>query len=440
MTEHLISIIIQSISFGLQISLGIYFILFNSEKRKNLIVYFSFLTIGDYFSLFFNSFFPIIPFFIGLIIYIYLAHNKSLYPLISIPLTYMIVVFFNELYSGIFGFFFHINTETLINHYPLFFSYSILCILSIVTFILMGKKIVQHIIGQSLSSPSKDTILLLFTHTTIYGSIILIIVLTSPALMISTTAAITMCITIAFFFLLTLSVNYYILKRSEKTIISQEQLKQFENLKEYTENLEQLYNNIRSFKHDYINILTSISTYLDEKRYNDLSTYFHNEILPTKEALNHNSDTLNRLMHIKQLEVKSLLSYKMLYAIEQGIQIHIDIPDDIEWIDMKSIDLLRILGIFLDNAMEATLETAKPQLNVRMAAMDSYIAIMIENSYVDCGIPIGKMTQKGVTSKGEGHGMGLYNATEILKDYPNIIHETYTENSMFYQHLQISNT
>lgn len=304
----------------------------------------------------------------------------------------------------------------------------------------MGKKIVQHIIGQSLSSPSKDTILLLFTHTTIYGSIILIIVLTSPALMISTTAAITMCITIAFFFLLTLSVNYYILKRSEKTIISQEQLKQFENLKEYTENLEQLYNNIRSFKHDYINILTSISTYLDEKRYNDLSTYFHNEILPTKEALNHNSDTLNRLMHIKQLEVKSLLSYKMLYAIEQGIQIHIDIPDDIEWIDMKSIDLLRILGIFLDNAMEATLETAKPQLNVRMAAMDSYIAIMIENSYVDCGIPIGKMTQKGVTSKGEGHGMGLYNATEILKDYPNIIHETYTENSMFYQHLQISNT
>ncbi len=130
----------------------------------------------------------------------------------------------------------------------------------------------------------------------------------------------------------------------------------------------------------------------------------------------------------------------MLYAIEQGIQIHIDIPDDIEWIDMKSIDLLRILGIFLDNAMEATLETAKPQLNVRMAAMDSYIAIMIENSYVDCGIPIGKMTQKGVTSKGEGHGMGLYNATEILKDYPNIIHETYTENSMFYQHLQISNT
>ena len=440
MTEHLYLIIIQSILFGLQNSLGIYFFLFNIEKKKNILVYFSLLTFGIFISLIFNSLFVFIPFFICLIFYIYFAHNKSLYPLISIPLTYMIAVFFNELYLGVFELCFHANWEMILHHNSLFFSFSFLLILSIVIFIFVGKTIIMHIIGQPMISPSKDTILLLFTHTTIYGSIILIIVLISPALTISTTAAIAMCITIAFFFLLTLSVNYYILKRSEKTIISQEQLKQFENLKEYTENLEQLYNSIRSFKHDYINILTSISTYLDEKRYNDLSTYFHKEILPTKEALNHNSDTLNRLMHIKQLEVKSLLSYKMLYAIEQGIQIHIDIPDDIKWIDMKSIDLLRILGIFLDNAMEATLETAKPQLNVRMATMDSYIAIIIENSYVDCGIPIGKMTQKDVTSKGEGHGMGLYNAAEILKDYPNIIHETYTENSMFYQHLQISNT
>jgi len=151
MTEHLISIIITSIAVGLQSSLGIYFILFNSEKKKNILVYFSLLTLGDFFSLIINTPFVMLPFFICLIIYIYFTHNKSLYPLISIPLTYMIAVFFNELYSGIFGFFFHINTETLINHYPLFFSYSILCILSIVTFILMGKKIVQHIIGQSIA-------------------------------------------------------------------------------------------------------------------------------------------------------------------------------------------------------------------------------------------------------------------------------------------------
>lgn len=280
---------------------------------------------------------------------------------------------------------------------------------------------------------------MIFTHTIIYSAIILMIVLISPALMFSVPAMITMCVVTLCFLILTLVINYHVLKKSANTIIAQEQLKQFENLKEYAKNLEQVYNNIRSFKHDYVNIMTSISSYLDEKRYDELTEYFYKDILPTKESLNQNTDTLNRLMHVKQLEVKSLLSYKMLYAVEQGIQIHVDIPDDIESINMKPVDLLRILGIYLDNAIEAALETEQPQVNFHMANMESYVAIIIENSYVDHGIPISKMSQNGVTSKSKGHGTGLHNASEILMQYSNILHETYTEHSMFYQHLQIEN-
>lgn len=239
--------------------------------------------------------------------------------------------------------------------------------------------------------------------------------------------------------ILTLTINYHVLKKSASIFIAQEQLKQFENLKEYAENLEQVYNNIRSFKHDYVNIMTSISSYLDEKRYDELTEYFYKDILPTKETLNQNTDTLNGLMHVKQLEVKSLLSYKMLYAVEQGIQIHIDIPDDIQSINVKPVDLLRILGIYLDNAIEAALETEQPLVNLHMANMESYVAILVGNSYIEHGIPISKMFQKGVSSKGDGHGVGLHNTNEILMQYSNILHETYTEHSMFYQHLQIEN-
>ncbi len=211
------------------------------------------------------------------------------------------------------------------------------------------------------------------------------------------------------------------------------------SLKEYTANLEQVYNSLRSFKHDYVNIMASISSYLDEKHYDDLYEYFHSNIVPLQKELMQNTDTLNNLMHIKQLEVKSLLSYKMIYAIEKNIQVVIDIPDDIEHVNMKPVDFVRVLGIYLDNAIEAALETAAPKVNLHFANMDTYIVLIISNSFVDKNLPISKMCELYATTKGEKHGIGLYNANSILMNYPSVFHETYIENGLFFQHIQIAN-
>lgn len=437
MSTELLSIIIQSISFGLYCSIGIYTILYPNEKKIHFLIYSLLLGAGELLA-FLISPLMMLPFFLALIGYIYYSHVKSLFSLISIPITYMIVVLSTNLFTAVFQSVFHTDYATISISIPILILLESLICVATFGILYLGKKLLHRTLFHTTRSLPSGTITMICTHTMIYSAIILMIVLISPALMISTSAMIIMCVVTLCFLILTLVINYHVLKKSENTILAQEQLKQFENLKEYAENLEQVYNNIRSFKHDYVNIMTSISSYLDEKRYDELTEYFYTDILPTKEALNHNTDTLNRLMHVKQLEVKSLLSYKMLYAVEQGIQIHIDIPDDIEAINMKSVDLLRILGIYLDNAIEAALETERPQVNLHMANMESYIAILIENSYVDHGIPISKMLQKDVTSKGEGHGVGLHNANEILLQYPNILHETYTEHSMFYQHLQIA--
>lgn len=437
MSTEILFIITQVISFTLFCSISIYTILYPNEKKIHFLIYSLLLGAGEILTLLISPL-MMLPFFLALIGYIYYSHDKSLLSLISIPITYMLLVLSCNLFIALFQSVFHIDSDTIFMSIPLSILQTLFMCGSMFGLLYIGKKLLHRTLFHTTRSLPNGTITMVLTHTMIYSAILLMIVLISPALMISTSAMIIMCVVTLCFLILTLVINYHVLKKSENTILAQEQLKQFENLKEYAENLEQVYNNIRSFKHDYVNIMTSISSYLDEKRYDELTEYFYRDILPTKEALNHNTDTLNRLMHVKQLEVKSLLSYKMLYAVEQGIQIHIDIPDDIENINMKSVDLLRILGIYLDNAMEAALETERPQLNLHMANMESYIAILIENSYVDHGIPISKMLQKDVTSKGEGHGVGLHNANEILLQYPNILHETYTEHSIFYQHLQIA--
>ena len=58
------------------------------------------------------------------------------------------------------------------------------------------------------------------------------------------------------------------------------QLTQYENLSSYTHEIEQLYQNMRSFKHDYIDMISSMKFYIDEKNTEQLSQYFYTNILP----------------------------------------------------------------------------------------------------------------------------------------------------------------
>lgn len=221
---------------------------------------------------------------------------------------------------------------------------------------------------------------------------------------------------------------------------AKQKLEQYESLREYTANLEHVYHNLRSFKHDYINIMASISSFLEEGEYDALHSYFNTYILPLKSTINQNTETLNNLMNVHVLELKSLLSVKLMSAMEQGIQVTIDIPDTIDQIRLNPIDLTRVLGIYLDNAMEAASETEHPVIAFHMASVHNCIAIMIANSFLDKGLPVSEMAQLNVTSKGENHGIGLYNANQILNQYDTVFHETFIEDGQFIQHLQIQNS
>ena len=92
----------------------------------------------------------------------------------------------------------------------------------------------------------------------------------------------------------------------------------------------------------------------------------------------------------------------------------------------------------MDNAIEASLETEKPVLNLHMGKVDDDVVCIISNNYIDKGLSISQMQKKDVTTKGTGHGLGLYNVSEILNKYSNIFHETRMEDGLFVQQLRIS--
>ena len=214
--------------------------------------------------------------------------------------------------------------------------------------------------------------------------------------------------------------------------------KALQDLQSYTQNLEAMYNGLRSFKHDYVNILLSLSGYIEAGDMDRLKFFFESKIFPTKNLITKGDYKLNQLSNIGVLEIKSLLSVKMIYAHESGIDITIDIPGKVESYPIDTVDLARILGIFLDNAIEAALETEQPQIGLNIIQDKAGVSIIISNSFRDNGVMLHNLKRKGFSTKAGHQGIGLWNAQKIISSYDNVLLETTMKCSYFIQHIELT--
>ena len=238
--------------------------------------------------------------------------------------------------------------------------------------------------------------------------------------------------------ILAIVISFIVLKVFREREEMEHEKQQYESLQEYTKQIETMYTNLRTFKHDYVNILTSLSGYLDAKDYEGLETYFIENILPTNQTINRENYRLNQLSNIKDQALKGLISSKLIYAHEMGIDVFIDIMEPIETIHMKAIDLSRIMGIYLDNAIEAAMECEKKEIKFNMVKEEHTVAIILMNSFENKGMPFSKMEQCGYSSKGENRGLGLHNVKEILQKYENVCKTTAVQGEYFVQKMEIS--
>ena len=74
-----------------------------------------------------------------------------------------------------------------------------------------------------------------------------------------------------------------------------------------------------------------------------------------------------------------------------------------------------ILGIFLDNAIEAAAGSERKVVNFYVVEKNNKITVDISNSFSDTGLKLDDINKKGVSSKGENRGLGLYKVKEIIK-------------------------
>ena len=246
------------------------------------------------------------------------------------------------------------------------------------------------------------------------------------------------CILFTCYFIISTILIVNIIKANKEKAEMDARQDSYHRLQEYTNQIENMYSSLRSFKHDYSNILLSMSGYMETDDMEGLKRYFEKEILPTGKNISKNSAHINQLMNIRTTELKSILSAKLLYAIELNINVSIEVTNEIADIPMDTLDLTRVIGIFLDNAIEAALETDSPFLSFALVHADTEYVFIISNSFLEKGVPYASLAQPNVSTKGANRGLGLYNAHEIIAKYNSVFLDTEIQGEHFVQRLRIT--
>ncbi len=238
-----------------------------------------------------------------------------------------------------------------------------------------------------------------------------------------------------FLFIITVFLMYSTYKITMSEQSYKHRMAQFENLRTYAERLESSYGIMRKFKHDYMNILITMSGFMKENDMESLKEYYGERILPISRAFTESDTKLGNLSNIKNTALKSLLSSKFVYMMEIGIKTEIELTEPIDNLNMDCLDLSRIIGIFLDNAMEAAMETEEKEVHLCMFYKERDLYLIVQNTALPLTHTISELRSHDISTKGENRGIGLFNVDIILKNYENTIWNTTYEEPYFTQEL-----
>lgn len=371
-------------------------------------------------------------------ILIFFITNRKLILICLSIFNYLLSIVLSYLVLFILDHFFDITEQETIVEYYLFYYLFITILFSISSYGI--RQIYNHFIKNSIHMPTITGIFTLL-YLGICAALFIYNYTYEESLGFPQNVVRINTILFSVFFLITgifIMILMYILKKDAKI---QAQNVQYESLQQYTAQVEELYQNIRGFKHDYVNILTTMHTYMENEDWEALRTYYESEIIPTTSTFRDSSQVLGLLSNLQIPELKSILYNKFVKALELDITVHFEIRRPIAEISAKNIDIARVIGIYLDNAIEALSEPEVDadhrNLWVAFIENEESVVIIIQNDCKEFLLNPRKLGTISYSTKGENRGMGLHLASQTLRHYKNIQNETTYENHIFTQTLTI---
>lgn len=313
--------------------------------------------------------------------------------------------------------------------YRLLYIIIVYSILSLIIFLLRYRKVKFNLID----TVDKRTKLIMFSNvilgmfTIMIQSVIAVYFIDKLPIAITFSSFVSL---LAYFLL-----SIYSLTRSFKLSLTTQKL---ESANEYNNTLRILHDNVRAFKHDFDNIVTTIGGYIKTEDIEGLSKYYsqlEDDCQKVNDLYILNPEIINNN------GIYNLLTKKYHEAESNNIKVNLTFLLDLNTLNMKIYEFARILGILLDNAIEASSECDEKIINIifKNDYRNFRQLVIIENTYNNVDVDTEKIFEKGVSGKENHTGLGLWETRKIVKKNNNINLFTSKNEKYFVQQLEIYN-
>lgn len=208
---------------------------------------------------------------------------------------------------------------------------------------------------------------------------------------------------------------YLFKQKIENEKISKKYDELLDVMKSYESDIEEQ----RTLRHETKNEFATIKCKLQDKEDNKTIIEYIDSVIGEKEKAG--STKYSKFKYLPSNGLKGFFYYKFIEAEKKGINVSINISKQIENSFLKDIetkdfkDLARIIGVYIDNAIEASSTSEDKKLGIEMYLIKEKIEIIITNTFNN-EINLDKIGKESFSTKGKHRGHGLLLVNKILSE------------------------
>ena len=190
-------------------------------------------------------------------------------------------------------------------------------------------------------------------------------------------------------------------------------ISQLDDMDETIDAMGQFNNTLRAQRHDFLNHLQVVYSLIEMEEYQEANDYI--------EQVYGKITAVSKVMKTANPAVNALLQVKVAACEKAHVKVKLNITSNWEQIEktLPAWEMCKVLSNLIDNAIDAmeAIPSKKRQLTISLTENLRQYCFSVMNT----GTPIPQEMQEGifqpgVTTKGEGHGMGLYIVRKTLND------------------------
>lgn len=355
--------------------------------------------------------FRIIITFIFLIMICYYFITKSLKNSIVTVIISQLITWINEFsFAILISIFYKGDVQQIVEEPLIFLSLNIY--IFIISFVFLKLRIPQKLFNTMINiykySKNRETL--------IYSLIIIAMIIISTIesyMKLSTTIILLVNISMAIIFITIVIMSSKTKAKYNK--ISSKYQTSISSLKEY----EVMINQFSMYSHENRNEFYTVRNMLrDGEKRDDVIKYIDALI---NNKIKDNEKIMKKTAKIPSGGLRATIYSKLCLMDELNIKHTLSISRDVKTTDLIELDealvlkICNILGVFLDNAIDAVKNLKKKEISVEIYIIDEYLCIDITNNFKG-NLNLDKISEEKYTTKGDGHGYGLTLVNQILNE------------------------